>query len=183
MGTQPIFIKPTNAGLNALFAAMAKATISGVRLTKDSQVVLSLSNGKSKFYPLGYIKSLLIGNFLEEARPTILIGATVTYTEHPFKVGDKCVDDKGVVSLTAVHKTEGVKLINFEFNMDTVGSTISEYDKARMNANAVANAMVKVQGSFAKAATKQIAEPAAEPADAETSAVLADGEDEGEDTI
>lgn len=155
--------KPTNAGLNALFTVMANATISRVSLTKDGQVTLSLSNGKAKWFPLSYVKQLLVGNFLEEARPTILVGAKVTYVEHPYAIGDKCVDDKGVVSLTAVHKQAGVKLIKFEIDLSNVGSTLNEYDKQRMLSNAIASAMVATSGLFAAKPAKIAAEPAPEP--------------------
>ena len=130
---------------------MAQATISKVALANTAngpRIVITMSNGDTQWYPQSYISKLLEANFMGGSRPTVLIGTTVTYNKVQYKAGDFSVDNDGNPT-TIKHTKDGSKLIKFEFG--EIAGNVSEFDKAQMLANAVAQASVKAQSAFSKA--------------------------------
>ena len=142
------------------------ATITKVSLANTAngpRIVITMNTGDTQWYPKSYIDKLLIANFMEGARPTTLVGTEVSYKKVTYKEGDFSVDNAGKPT-TIKHTKDGSKLINFEFG--DIAGKVSEYDKAVISANAVANAMV-LKGAFS--APKPVAVAQEE--------VVADGEE------
>lgn len=130
---------------------MAKATISRVvgNNTNGPQVILTLSTGEVQFFPISYIQKVLDGAFMSDARPTALVGTEVEYTKMAYAIGDKVVDAKGATVVPNIlHKKAGTKLINFTFG--EIAGTVNDYDRAKMVANATANAIASIKASFTK---------------------------------
>lgn len=142
---------------------------------KQGSIVV-LDNGDTLWLQTSYIQSVLESNYIDDARPTALIGSEVSYEMKAYKAGDLVFDKNGVVAAgeTTKFSTTSARPIKIRFG-DISGHT-TDYDKALMLSKAVANAMVKNAGAFAPK-PKTIAEPA-------TSAELVvEGVDAGEPTI
>lgn len=183
LGTQPVFTQTTDAWSKHHTFIMLKASI--VKVTRNPKnregCIVVLSNDEVLWLQTSYITSVLAANFIDDVRPTAIVGTSVSYDNKSYAVGDFVFDRKGLVKTgeTVKFTTAGKRPINLIF--DEVEGKITEFDKARMLSSAVANAMVRSAGAFAP--VKRIA---AEPADADTSAVLEHaiaGVDAGEPTI
>ena len=169
-----------------IFVMVKTATVTRVSRNPNNKLgcIVSLSNKDTLWLQTSYVQSVLASNFIDDVRPTALIGSEVSYDMKSYVVGDLVFDRKGQVAAgeTVKFSKAGSRPVNILFA--EVEGHIGEYDKARMLSTAVANAMVKSAGAFAPIKRiAAIAEPAGETADADTSAVLADGVDAGEATI
>ena len=139
---------------------MANATITKVSLANTAngpRIAITLSTGDVQWYPVSYIQKVLEANFMGGARPTVLVGTSVSYTKVQYKAGDFSVDNAGNAT-TIKHTKSGSKLVKFEFG--DIAGTMSAYDTALLQANAVAAATVRAQSAFtkAKAATASVEE-------------------------
>ena len=156
-----------------------KATIVRVaRNPKNAQgCILTYSNGQADFVGLTYVQKVLEGAFLDGMRPTALIGTEVSYDLHSYKAGDQAVDDKGKPVVNAAGQpilmtTEGKKVINRTFG--EVEGRVTEFDKAQMNANALAKFAAAQTAQYGAkpariAAPAQESEPVLQAADGEAS--------------
>ena len=155
--------------------AIIKAQVSKVvrnPKNKDGAIV-TLNNGQVLWLQISYITKVLEGAFMDDCRPTALQGSNLSYEMKAYAVGDLVFDSKGAVASgqTTKFTTAGSRPVNL--NIEEVGGFINEFDKARMQAKALADASVRVATMFASKAkpTLQVEEAAVEE---ETSAVEAD---------
>lgn len=158
---------------------MAKtATVTRVSRNPNNKLgcIVSLSNGDTLWLQTSYVLTVLASNFIDDVRPTALIGSEVSYDMKSYAAEDLVFDRKGQVAAgeTVKFSKAGSRPVNILFA--EVEGHIGEYDKAKMLSTAVANAMVKTAGAFAPIKrVAAIAEAATEP---ETAAVLADDAEE-----
>lgn len=139
--------------------ATIKASVTKVQRNPKNKegAIVTLSNGQVLWLQISYITKVLEGAFMDDCRPTALQGSTLTYEMKKHEVGDLVFDAKGNVKAgeTVKYSTAGERPINL--NVEEVGGFINEYDKAQMNANAVAKLSLKgaFAGVFKKAATPE----------------------------
>lgn len=129
---------------------MANATVSRVvrnPKNKDGAIV-TLSNGQVLWLQLSYITKVLEGAFMDDCRPTALVGTEVSYEMKSYAVGDLVFDKNGVVKdgETVKFTTEGSRPIKIQIG--DVAGHITEFDKAKMNANAIASLYKSVGAAF-----------------------------------
>lgn len=163
---------------------MAKtATVTRVSRNPNNKqgCIVSLSNNDTLWLQTSYVQSVLASNFIDDVRPTALIGGQVSYEMKSYKAGDLVFDKNGVVAAGETTKFSTASARPIKILFSEVDGHITDFDKARMLSTAVANAMVKNAGAFAPVKRVATAEPAVE---AETTAELVvEGADAGEPTI
>lgn len=132
---------------------MAKsATITKVsRDTRGNhpQILLILSNGKSKYYQESYLRKVMDSNLMEERQSFLhLIGATVSFDDIVTrKNGDKVLNADGSEGDVSYSKLKAPIQVLTNFEIDWA-SCASSFVTKQMNAQAVADATVKAANAF-----------------------------------
>ena len=150
---------------------MAKATV--IRVTRNPNnkqgCIVSLSNGETIWLQTSYIQSVLESNFIDDARPTALIGSEVEYKTSTVNKGDLVLDKNGVVAPGTTTKygeraDSGTfpKQVKHSIRFDAVVGHITEYDKAKMNADSMAKFQANVVAAFGMPTSKAQAVPVGE---------------------
>lgn len=134
---------------------------------KDGAIV-TLNNGQVLWLQISYITKVLEGAFMDDCRPTALIGSNLSYEMKAHAVGDLVFDAKGNVAVgqTTKYTTAGERPINLI--IEEVGGFINDFDKAKMQADAVAKLYKTVGAAFGAKPKAQIEQPV----DAGTSATV-----------
>lgn len=138
---------------------MANHSATVTKITKDpknaAQVIITTSAGHSLWLQQSYVVKVLSANFLDDVRPTAIIGASLTYDMVSYKQGDAVMNgDKPVIkdNKPLLHTKDGVRSENIRF--EEVQGNVTEYDKALMTANAIGSAQVKIASLFGNKAKK-----------------------------
>lgn len=131
---------------------MAKFTANITKVQRNpknqSQAIVTTSAGHTLWLDNGFIQKVLQGAYMDDCRPTALIDTEISYEMKAHAVGELVFDSKGQVKEgeTTTYKTASERPINLTFG-DITGH-ITEFDKAKMNANAIANLYKSVGAAF-----------------------------------
>lgn len=163
---------------------MPKGTVTRITRNPNNKLgcIVSLDNNDTLWLQTTYVKSVLESNFIDDARPTALIGSEVEYKVSKVKKDDFVLDKNGLVAVGTTIQYGKDQNVTHSIRFDSVEGHVTAFDKAKMQADAFAKASVKAASIFSLAKPKQIEQVANEP---ETSAEESKVEDkvEADDTF
>jgi len=135
---------------------MAKATVSRVTRNPNNKqgCIVTLSNGETLWLQTSYITSVLEGSFIDDARPTALVGSEVEYKTTNVKAGDLVLDKNGEVAKGTTTKYTKERPVHHSIRFGEVVGHVTDYDKAKMQADAFAKASVRAASIFTAAKAK-----------------------------